>query len=182
MFYRGFVYDHLMDWRNPRRTTCATAAYNNFHKLDGLFEDNVIVQIKHGPIDFQVREPPSPLFGGLAKTNQAIELQITQEYLGQQRHLRFRPRGGPSCARSKSRHSRPRDLGELGVNSSRAVGRTDEQTVLIDTQPRSAGLRIDARQHPRLAGLDRRARSNRGARSASSRLAATKIGASGTLL
>ena len=65
----------------------ATAAYNNFHKLDGLFEDNVIIQIKHGPIDFQVREPPSPLFGGLEKTNQAIELQITQEYLGQQRHL-----------------------------------------------------------------------------------------------
>ena len=52
-----------------------------------MFDDNVIVQIKHGPIDFQVREPASPLFGGLEKTNQAIELQITQEYLGQQRHL-----------------------------------------------------------------------------------------------
>ena len=86
LFYRGFVYDHLMDWRNLKNDR-ATAAYNNFHRLDGLFEDNVIVQIKHGPIDFQVREPPSPLFGGLAKTNQAIELQITQEYLGQQRHL-----------------------------------------------------------------------------------------------
>jgi alpha-glucuronidase len=86
LFYRGFVYDHLMDWRNLKNDR-ATAAYNNFHKLDGLFEDNVIIQIKHGPIDFQVREPPSPLFGGLAKTNQAIELQITQEYLGQQRHL-----------------------------------------------------------------------------------------------
>ncbi len=75
-----------MDWRNLKNDR-ATAAYNNFHKLDGQFEDNVIVQIKHGPIDFQVREPASPLFGGLAKTNQAIELQITQEYLGQQRHM-----------------------------------------------------------------------------------------------
>jgi alpha-glucuronidase len=86
LFYRGFVYNHLMDWRDLKNDR-ATAAYNNFHKLDGLFEDNVVVQVKHGPIDFQVREPVSPLFGGLAKSNQAIELQITQEYLGQQRHL-----------------------------------------------------------------------------------------------
>jgi alpha-glucuronidase len=86
LFYRGFVYDHMMNWRNLKNDR-ATAAYDNFHKLDGLFEDNVIIQIKHGPIDFQVREPPSPLFGGLTKTDQAIELQITQEYLGQQRHL-----------------------------------------------------------------------------------------------
>ena len=66
----------------PRR-----AAYDIFHPLDGQFADNVIVQIKNGPIDFQVREPVSPLFAGLEKTNEAIELQITQEYLGQQRHL-----------------------------------------------------------------------------------------------
>ncbi|HEY4962429.1 MAG TPA: alpha-glucuronidase, partial [Terriglobales bacterium] len=45
--------------------------------------------IKYGPIDFQVREPASPLFGGLVRTNQAIELQITQEYTGQQRHTVF---------------------------------------------------------------------------------------------
>ena len=86
LFYRGFVYDHKMDWRNLKNDR-AKAAYDNFHKLDGLFEGNVVVQIKHGPIDFQVREPASPLFGGLEKTNQAIELQITQEYLGQQRHV-----------------------------------------------------------------------------------------------
>ena len=47
----------------------------------------MIVQVKEGPIDFQAREPVSPLFGGLEQTNQAMELQITQEYLGQQRHL-----------------------------------------------------------------------------------------------
>src|SRR3984957_12120436 len=85
LFYRGFVYDHHMDWRNPKNDR-ARAADDNFRPLDGRFEPNAVIQIKNGPIDFQVREPPSPLFGSLEKTNQAIELQITQEYLGQARH------------------------------------------------------------------------------------------------
>lgn len=88
VFYRAFVYNHHLDW-NDRKADRARAAYDIFHPLDGQFDDNVIVQIKHGPIDFQVREPASPLFGGLQKTSQAIELQITQEYLGQQRHTVF---------------------------------------------------------------------------------------------
>src|SRR5262249_1960010 len=62
---------------------------DNFRALDGAFDDNVIIQIKHGPIDFQVREPASPLFGTLQKTRDAIELQITQEYMGQGRHTVF---------------------------------------------------------------------------------------------
>jgi alpha-glucuronidase len=86
LLYRGFVYDHHMDWRNLKNDR-ARAAYDNFQPLDGKFDDNVIVQIKYGPIDFQVREPASPVFGALTHTNQAIELQITQEYTGQQRHL-----------------------------------------------------------------------------------------------
>jgi alpha-glucuronidase len=86
LLYRGFVYDHHMDWRNPKNDR-ARAAWDNFHPLDGQFDDNVIVQIKNGPIDFQVREPASPVFGTLTRTNEAIELQITQEYTGQQRHL-----------------------------------------------------------------------------------------------
>ena len=86
LFYRSFVYDHHLDWRNPKNDR-ARAAYDIFHPLDGQFADNVVIQIKHGPIDFQVREPVSPLIGGLEKTNEAIELQITQEYTGQQRHL-----------------------------------------------------------------------------------------------
>jgi len=90
LFYRGFVYDHLMDWRNLKNDR-ARAAYDNFKALDGRFDDNVVLQIKYGPIDFQVREPASPLFGALPRTNQAIELQITQEYLGQQRHVVFLP-------------------------------------------------------------------------------------------
>ncbi|HUP02407.1 MAG TPA: hypothetical protein VMU19_00365, partial [Bryobacteraceae bacterium] len=65
------------------------AAWDNFHALDGKFDDNVFIQIKNGPIDFQVREPASPLFGALEKTNQAIELQVTQEYMGQARHTVF---------------------------------------------------------------------------------------------
>jgi alpha-glucuronidase len=88
LFYRAFVYDHHLDWHNLKNDR-AKAAYDNFHALDGKFEDNVVIQIKHGPIDFQVREPVSPLLGGLERTNEAIELQITQEYTGQQRHLCF---------------------------------------------------------------------------------------------
>ncbi len=88
LFYRGFVYDHHMDWRNLKNDR-ARAAYDNFIQLDGAFEKNAVIQIKHGPIDFQVREPASPLFGALEQTNQAIELQITQEYFGQARHHVF---------------------------------------------------------------------------------------------
>ena len=90
VFYRAFVYNHHLDWTNLKNDR-ARAAYDIFHPLDGKFDDNVIIQIKHGPIDFQVREPVSPLFSGLEKTNQAIELQVTQEYTGQQRHLCFLP-------------------------------------------------------------------------------------------
>ena len=88
VFYRAFVYNHHLDWRDPHNDR-AKAAYDYFHPLDGKFDDNVIIQIKHGPIDFQAREPVSPLFGGLQNTNEAVELQITQEYTGQQRHLCF---------------------------------------------------------------------------------------------
>lgn len=86
VFWRCFVYNCLQDWRD-RKTDRAKSAYDNFMPLDGMFHDNVILQIKNGPMDFQVREPVSPLFGGLSKTNTVLELQITQEYTGQQKHL-----------------------------------------------------------------------------------------------
>ncbi len=86
LFYRGFVYDNRADWRNLKNDR-ARAAYDNFISLDGKFDDNVLIQVKNGPIDFQVREPASPLFGALEKTNEAIELQVTQEYMGQARHM-----------------------------------------------------------------------------------------------
>jgi alpha-glucuronidase len=86
VMYRGFVYNNHLDWHDLKADR-ARAGYDNFHPLDGTFDDNVIVQIKNGPIDFQVREPVSPLLAGLPDTNEAIELQVTQEYTGQQRHL-----------------------------------------------------------------------------------------------
>lgn len=86
VLYRAFVYNHHLDWRNLKADR-ARAAYDIFQPLDGKFDANVIVQIKNGPIDFQVREPVSPLFAALRRTNQAIEVEVTQEYTGQQRHL-----------------------------------------------------------------------------------------------
>ncbi|KAF2182344.1 glycoside hydrolase family 67 protein [Zopfia rhizophila CBS 207.26] len=86
VMFRAFVYDNHLDytnWKNDR----ANGAVDYFKHLDGKFDDNVVIQIKYGPIDFQVREPPSPLFSTLRKTSTAIELQVTQEYLGQQDHL-----------------------------------------------------------------------------------------------
>ncbi len=86
VIWRCFVYNCKQDWRD-RITDRANAAYDNFMPLDGKFMDNVVLQIKNGPMDFQVREPISPLFGGLKHTNQVLELQITQEYTGQQKHV-----------------------------------------------------------------------------------------------
>ncbi|MFZ0746484.1 MAG: alpha-glucuronidase family glycosyl hydrolase [Terracidiphilus sp.] len=86
VLYRAFVYNHHLDWRDPKADR-ARAAYDIFHPLDGKFAPNVIIQTKEGPIDFQAQEPVSPLFGGLTKTNQALEVEVTQEYTGQQRHL-----------------------------------------------------------------------------------------------
>lgn len=91
VMFRAFVYNHLTlsedDWKADR----ANAAVQAFDGLDGKFDANVVVQIKYGPIDFQVREPVSPLFAHLPKTSMAIELQVTQEYLGQQSHLVYLP-------------------------------------------------------------------------------------------
>jgi alpha-glucuronidase len=75
VLWRAFVYKPSDDDR-------AKQAYQEFVPLDGQFADNVIVQIKNGPIDFQPREAFSPLFGAMPKTQQAVELQITQEYTG----------------------------------------------------------------------------------------------------
>lgn len=83
LVWRCFVYNCGQDWRD-RKTDRARAAYDHFMELDGKFDDNVILQIKNGPMDFQVREPVSPLFGGLKKTNMMLEVQIAQEYTGQQ--------------------------------------------------------------------------------------------------
>ncbi|MFF4058874.1 alpha-glucuronidase [Streptomyces sp. NPDC001668] len=84
--WRAFVYDHRQDWRD-RSTDRARAAYDHFVPLDGEFADNAVLQVKHGPMDFQVREPVSPLIGAMPGTRLAVEFQATQEYTGQQRHV-----------------------------------------------------------------------------------------------
>ena len=86
VFWRAFVYDYRQDWRD-RGTDRARAAHDHFAPLDGSFDDNVIVQVKHGPMDFQIREAVSPVIGAMPGTRLAVELQVTQEYTGQQKHL-----------------------------------------------------------------------------------------------
>jgi alpha-glucuronidase len=75
VIWRAFVYDPSSDDRFKQ-------AYEEFVPLDGQFRDNVVIQVKNGPIDFQPREPFSPLFGALPRTNTMLELQVTQEYFG----------------------------------------------------------------------------------------------------
>lgn len=84
--WRAFVYDHRQDWRD-RSTDRARAACDHFAPLDGQFAENAILQVKHGPMDFQVREPVSPVIAAMPRTRLAVELQVTQEYTGQQRHV-----------------------------------------------------------------------------------------------
>ena len=81
VMWRAFVYGS-----NPDDDRAAQA-YDEFVPLDGKFRDNVLVQVKNGPIDFQPREPFSPLFGATPETPLLLELQITKEYLGQGTHL-----------------------------------------------------------------------------------------------
>lgn len=81
VMWRAFVYDADVD---PDR---AKRAYLEFTRLDGQFRPNVVIQVKNGPIDFQPREPFHPLFGAMKQTPVIAEIQATQEYLGQARHL-----------------------------------------------------------------------------------------------
>ena len=80
VFWRAFVYDAQAEDR-------AMQASDEFVPLDGQFRDNVLIQVKNGPIDFQPREPISPLFGQAPNTNLMLEVQITQEYLGHSKHM-----------------------------------------------------------------------------------------------
>jgi alpha-glucuronidase len=82
VIWRAFVYADAKSDRDR-----AKRAYLEFEPLDGKFNENVFIQIKNGPIDFQPREPFHPLFGGLRKTHMMAELQITQEYMGWSTHL-----------------------------------------------------------------------------------------------
>ncbi len=81
VIWRAFVYDEDVDPDRVKR------AYIEFTRLDGQFRPNAVLQAKNGPLDFQPREPFHPLFGGMKQTPVLAELQATQEYLGQAKHL-----------------------------------------------------------------------------------------------
>ncbi len=83
LVWRCFVYNCQQDWRD-QATDRPMAAYQHYVHLDGQFDDNVILQVKNGPFDFQVREPVSPTLLAMPETNLAIEWQLAQEYTGHQ--------------------------------------------------------------------------------------------------
>ena len=83
VMWRAFVYSNEVPADRVKQ------AYDEFHPLDGAFRENVFVQVKNGPLDFQPREPFHPLFGAMPNTPLMMEFQITKEYLGQDTHLVF---------------------------------------------------------------------------------------------
>ena len=83
VMWRAFVYDKNSKEDRQRQS------YEAFKPLDGKFDNNVLLQVKNGPIDFQPREPFNPLFGALPKTQTMMELQITQEYMGHSHWLAY---------------------------------------------------------------------------------------------
>ena len=93
VMWRAFVY-------SPSNQDRMMQAYSEFLPLDGQFRDNVIIQVKNGPLDFQPREPFSPLFGSMQKTPVMAELQITQEYLGRSIHLVYLSPMWEECLKS----------------------------------------------------------------------------------
>lgn len=115
VMWRAFVY------ASEKPEDRAKQAYSEFQPLDGKFANNVIVQVKNGPIDFQPREPFHPLFGAMPGTLLMMEVQITKEYLGFATHLAYlgtmweevlrsdtyRPRAGTTVADGLERRVRP---------------------------------------------------------------------------
>ena len=131
VIWRAFVYSH------EQPDDRAKQAYNEFVPLDGKFRDNVLLQVKNGPIDFQPREPLHPLFGAMPNTPLAMEFQITKEYLGFATHLvylggfyeevlqtdAYRPRKGTTvasvCDGSAHRYSRTAIAGVANTGTDR---------------------------------------------------------------
>ena len=84
VMWRSFVYG-----ANHKGEDRVKQAVSEFKDMDGKFRDNVILQSKNGPLDFQPREPYAPIFDNIRQTSQMAEFQITQEYLGQSKHLTY---------------------------------------------------------------------------------------------
>ena len=123
VMWRAFVYNA----QSPDR---AKQAVEEFMPLDGQFRDNVLIQIKNGPVDFQPREPFSPLFGQFEKTQAMVEVQITQEYLGHANHLVYLHPMWKECLDS--------DTYERGEGST--VGAITEGKIIPYKYPAIAGV------------------------------------------
>jgi alpha-glucuronidase len=123
VMWRAFVY-------SPNDNDRAKQAYNEFMPLDGQFRDNVIIQVKNGPVDFQPREPFSPLFGAMKRTSVMPEFQITQEYLGHSIHLVFLSTMWEECLQS--------DTYQQGEGST--VARCTDGTVYLQHHSAIAGV------------------------------------------
>lgn len=108
VMWRAFVY-------SPKAGDRASQAYDEFMPFDGLFRDNVIIQIKLGPVDFQPREPVNPLLLAMKKTKMMIEVQLTQEYTGESIHTCFMPFDDPMI--SLLRHPSENIVGIAGVSN-----------------------------------------------------------------
>lgn len=123
VIWRAFVYD-------PGNLDRAVQAYREFVPDDGAYAPNVIIQVKNGPVDFQPREPFSPLFGAMNKTPVMAELQITQEYLGFSNHLVFLAPLFEECLKS--------DTYAMGEGST--VGRMTDGTLVPAKRSAIAGV------------------------------------------
>ena len=119
VMWRAFVY-------SPTSPDRANQAVEEFLPLDGQFADNVIVQVKNGPVDFQPREPFSPLFGRLKKTQMMMEFQITQEYLGFSNHLAYHGTTWEECLQADTYRQGPSSPVYKAVSAIAGVANTGQ--------------------------------------------------------
>jgi len=149
IYWRAFVYNHTQDWRD-RSTDRAKAAYQHFAPYDGTFEPNVIVQIKHGPLDFQVREATSPAIAAMPHTRVAAEFQITTEYLGHQKHAVYLGRMWSDLMNFRY-FSAPGYPGDPATMADIVAGKGPDRPSAGEQQPQGASGTATA-QHRNLAG------------------------------
>ena len=125
ILWRCFVYNCTQDWRDTK-TDRARAQCDTFAPLDGQFLPNVYLQAKNGPVDFQIREPVSPLLGRLPRTNSLLEFQLAQEYTGQQRHVCYLPAMFREVLDFRLRHREDRDSVAESIQAVTAVSNTGD--------------------------------------------------------
>jgi len=126
VMWRAFVYS------NEQPEDRAKQAYNEFVPLDGQFRNNVLLQVKNGPIDFQPREPFHPLFGAMPKTPLMMEFQITKEYLGFATHLVYLGTMYEETLQSDTCRAECVNPGGVGVRRSVAQGKGSTVARVID--------------------------------------------------